>query len=161
MSMDREDFESDEAWKNYLDQQMTRKFSAADFANARFAEHEEGRLATRDSGDPVYVWRAPGLGFVTDRRMVDTGWVPVPTKPTITESEYARSLAGMNEDYAAGYIDAVNALGGEVIPDPEPTDEELLAGIIRGIDDWQSITSPELLAKYLNTAGVTPPKEDN
>ena len=41
--------------------------------------------------------------------------------------------------------------------DPEPTDEELLAGIIRGIDDWQSITSPELLAKYLNTAGVTPP----
>ena len=44
--------------------------------------------------------------------------------------------------------------------DPEPTDEELLAGIIRGIDDWQSITSPELLAKYLNTAGVTPPKED-
>ena len=44
--------------------------------------------------------------------------------------------------------------------DPEPTDEELLAGIIRNIDDWQSITSPELLAKYLNTAGVTPPKED-
>ena len=39
----------------------------------------------------------------------------------------------------------------------EPTDEELLAGIIRNIDDWQSITSPELLAKYLNTAGVTPP----
>ena len=45
---------------------------------------------------------------------------------------------------------------------PEPTDEELLAGIIRGIDDWQSITSPELLAKYLNTAGVTAPNvEDN
>lgn len=41
--------------------------------------------------------------------------------------------------------------------DPEPTDEELIAGIIRNIDDWQSITSPELLAKYLNTAGVTPP----
>ena len=41
--------------------------------------------------------------------------------------------------------------------DPEPTDEELLAGIIRNIDDWQSITSPELLAKYLNAAGVTPP----
>ena len=41
--------------------------------------------------------------------------------------------------------------------DPEPTDEELLAGIIRNIDDWQSITSPELLAKYLNTAGVTAP----
>ena len=44
--------------------------------------------------------------------------------------------------------------------DPEPTDEELLAGIIRNIDDWTSITSPELLAKYLNTAGVTPPKEN-
>ena len=44
---------------------------------------------------------------------------------------------------------------------PEPTDEELLAGIIRNIDDWQSITSPELLAKYLNTAGVTVDEENN
>ena len=35
-------------------------------------------------------------------------------------------------------------------------------GIIRNIDDWQSITSPELLAKYLNAAGVTPPNvKDN
>src|SRR5699024_1375163 len=68
--------------------EMTKRYTAADFANARFAEHEaSGDLATRDSGDSVYVWRAPGLGFATDRRMVDAGWVPVPTKPTITRSD--------------------------------------------------------------------------
>ena len=57
--------------------------------------------------------------------------------------------------------EAARSLDIEVIPDPEPTDEELLAGIIRNIDDWQSITSPELLAKYLNTAGVTVNEEDD
>ena len=81
-------------------------------------------------------------------------------KPTITQSlfdDIAESL--MNGHLALE--DFMDELGVEIIPDPEPTDEELLAGIIRNIDDWQSITSPELLAKYLNTAGVTAPKEDN
>ena len=82
------------------------------------------------------------------------------TKPTITESRYRFMVEGMGFDFKAGFNDALGEFGIEVIPDPEPTDEELLAGIIRNIDDWQSITSPELLAKYLNTAGVTPPKED-
>ena len=83
-------------------------------------------------------------------------------KPTITESQYKLALdEDRDPQYVYGFADAMHLFGGEVIPDPEPTDEELLAGIIRNIDDWQSITSPELLAKYLNTAGVTPPKEDN
>ena len=138
------------------------KYTAADFANARFAEHEaSGDLATRDSGDSVYVWRAPGLGFATDRRMVDAGWVPVPTKPTITRSDAEDAYwHAADTDGIGHYLEFLECLGVKIIPDPEPTDEELLAGIIRNIDDWQSITSPELLAKYLNTAGVTPPKKD-
>ena len=145
-----------------MGKEMTRTYSAADFANARFAEHEDGRTAMKPSGHTGW-----DVKFLDGRRsvrgnyhMASFGWVPVPTKPQMTESEYERVLAGVNEDYATGYIDAVNTFGIEVIPDPEPTNTELLAGIIRGIDDWQSITSPELLAKYLNTAGVTPPKED-
>ena len=58
MSMDREDFESDEAWKNYLDQQMTQKFSAADFANAKFAEHEDGRIAARLETEEARPWES-------------------------------------------------------------------------------------------------------
>ena len=139
---------------------MTKRYTAADFANARFAEHPDGRLATRDSGSLSNPWRATGDGFASDASMSTFGWVPVPTKPTITESRYRFMVEGMGFDFKAGFNDALGEFGVEVIPDPEPTNTELLAGIIRGIDDWQSITSPELLAKYLNTAGVTPPKEN-
>ena len=159
MSMDREDFESDEAWKNYLDQQMTQKFSAADFANARFAKHPrpesvDAQFAARMNTNSHHPWLLDGVPGNTDAAMARDGWVPVPTKPTITAREL-RNVNGVG--YVSGFIDGFLRSGGEIIPDQEPTDEELLAGIIRGIDDWQSITSPELLAKYLNTAGVTPP----
>ena len=132
------------------------KYTAADFANARFAEHENGQLATRDTGDPDYPWGTTS-DALHDRDMARHGWVPVPTKPTITRSEMREKCGGRPLGYAKGFITGFEKAGGEIIPDPEPTDEELLAGIIRNIDDWQSITSPELLAKYLNTAGVTPP----
>ena len=143
---------------------MTRKFSPDDFANAKFAEHENGRTAMKSSG--CTRWDVKFLeGHVSTRDdfyMASFGWVPVPTKPTITESEYRLALDETRDpQYVYGFTNAMRLFGGEVIPDPEPTDEELLAGIIRNIDDWQSITSPELLAKYLNTAGVTPPKENN
>ena len=85
-----------------------------------------------------------------------SGWTA--PQPEVDEREFIKALEG----YAEGLISHVNVAdtAGVVLIESEPTNEERLAGIIRGIDDWQSITSPELLAKYLNTAGVTPPKED-
>ena len=140
---------------------MTRRYTAADFENAKFAEHEDGFIAARLNYDPSYPW-VHSLDEFTDADMSRQGWVPVSTKPVLTESEVKKMVGNYEvDDFAAGFAGGVRYAGGEVIPDPEPTDEELLAGIIRNIDDWQSITSPELLAKYLNTAGVTPPKEDN
>ena len=137
------------------------KYTAADFANARFAEHPNGLLATRSDPDDIHKpWADGGGDWFSDQAMVDDGWVPVPTKPTITESDYRSLTRYGNHHYRAGFNDALTEFGIEMVDDPEPTDEELLAGIIRGIDDWQSITSPELLAKYLNTAGVTAPKEN-
>ena len=135
------------------------KYTAADFANARFAEHPDGRVAARFGYPSTRPWESSNSSH-SDSTMAERGWVPVSTKPTITESRYRFMVEGMGFDFKAGFNDALGEFGVEVIPDPEPTDEELLAGIIRGIDDWQSITSPELLAKYLNTAGVTAPKED-
>ena len=139
------------------------KYTAADFANARFAEHPDGRVASRANPvSSVAPWLLISEGGYIEWRDDDDmrafGWVPVPTKPQITESQYKLALdEDRDPQYVYGFTDAMHLFGGEVIPDPEPTDEELLAGIIRNIDDWQSITSPELLAKYLNTAGVTPP----
>ena len=138
------------------------KYTADDFANAKFAEHPnpdnyEGTWAVRAGYEP-HAWLLDGVPGNTDEAMARTGWVPVPTKPTITESQYKLALDETRDpQYVYGFTNAMRLFGAEVVPDPEPTDEELLAGIIRGIDDWQSITSPELLAKYLNTAGVTPP----
>ena len=138
---------------------MTKRYTAADFANAKFAEHRDGRTAMKSSGHTR--WDVKFLdGHISDRgnyHMASFGWVPVPTKPTITDSEVGEIAEEESDDWLLGFISGFEKAGGEVVPDPEPTDEELLAGIIRGIDDWQSITSPELLAKYLNTAGVTPP----
>ena len=139
------------------------KYTAADFANARFAEHPNGLLATRSDPDDIHKpWADGGGDWFSDQAMVDDGWVPVPTKPTITEliaafNELSKDLKNRATILACD----LERAGIAIIHDPEPTDEELLAGIIRNIDDWQSITSPELLAKYLNTAGVTPPKENN
>ena len=145
------------------------KYTADDFANAKFAEHESGQAValrwTQDYGsdpDDYWVYERPlNNRFskeATHQEMADMGgWVPVPTKPTITSRVVKAETANMNPGDKAIFSLALYVAGVEVIPDPEPTDEELLAGIIRGIDDWQSITSPELLAKYLNTAGVTPP----
>ena len=153
---------------------MTKRYTAADFANARFAEHEDGRAIavrwTHDYGsepDDYWVYERPlNNRFskeATHQEMADMGgWVPVPTKPTLTESSIKKMVGDYAVDeFAAGFAGGFRYAGGEIIPDPEPTDEELLAGIIRNIDDWQSITSPELLAKYLNTAGVTVNKENN
>ena len=140
------------------------KYTAADFANAKFAEHPDGRRAVRTS-TPVAPWIMEMLNgpahCAKDSEMALDGWVPVPTKPTITSSQYRLALDETRDpQYVYGFTNAMRLFGAEVVPDPEPTDEELLAGIIRNIDDWQSITSPELLAKYLNTAGVTVDKEN-
>ena len=153
---------------------MTKRYTAADFENAKFAEHESGQAVairwTQDyAREPDGFWtyeRPLNNKFskeATHQEMADMdGWVPVPTKHTITRSRYQILMRYENAHYQGGFNDALTEFGIEMVDDPEPTDEELLAGIIRGIDDWQSITSPELLAKYLNTAGVTPPNvKDN
>ena len=147
---------------------MTRKYTAADFANAQFAEHPDGRWAVRTS-TPVNPWIMemrtwPGH-CAKDSEMARDGWVPVIPARTIhdrdVEALCTDTASYERDDYLDGFLQGFQQAGGVILDDPEPTDEELLAGIIRNIDDWQSITSPELLAKYLNTAGVTVNKENN
>ena len=146
---------------------MTKRYTAADFANAKFAEHPSGSKAVR-SGYPLPPWLidSSGAPFVwqEDQEMADEGWVPVIPARTIhdrdVEALCTDKASYERDDYLDGFIRGFQQAGGTILDDPEPTDEELLAGIIRNIDDWQSITSPELLAKYLNTAGVTVNKEN-
>ena len=136
------------------------KYTAADFANARFAEHPDGRIAARLQTEEARPWESV-RDFHTDEGMAADGWVPVIPARTIHDSDVEAlctdTASYERDDYLDGFMRGFQQAGGIILDDPEPTDEQLLAGIIRNIDDWQSITSPELLAKYLNTAGVTPP----
>ena len=136
------------------------KYTAADFENAKFAEHEDGGLATR-TGEGYYTWEVGGVPLATDKIMARKGWVPVATKPTITESDYRSLTRYGNIHYQNGFNDALREFGIEVVDDPEPTNTELLEQLIResgltisnnGIEGYAAE-----LAASLNEDGVTAP----
>ena len=89
------------------------KYTADDFANARFAEHPDGRIAARLETEEARPWESV-RDFDTDEGMAGDGWVPVPTKPTITESRYRFMVEGMGFDFKAGFNDALGEFGVEI-----------------------------------------------
>ena len=139
---------------------MTREYTAADFANAQFAEHADCGLATRSGGD-YCPWVVGGKSFSTDEHMARYGWVPVPSKPTITESRVSKELAYETEDFKAGFHYALAILEAEIIPAPEPTNTDNLTELMKEIDQAIGLgVTPRTVAKYLNDNGVTAPKEN-
>lgn len=113
---------------------MTRTYTAADFANARFAEHPDGRLAVRDSGSQTFPWRTNGDGFVSDGKMPDFGWVPVFPARTIHDRDVEAlcidTASYERDDYLDGFIRGFQKAGGVILDDPEPTNAEKLADIL-------------------------------
>ena len=149
---------------------MTKRYTAADFANAKFAEHESGQAVairwTQDyAREPDGFWtyeRPLNNKFskeATHQEMADMdGWVPVPTKPTITESQYRLSWSEARDpQYVYGFIAAMRLFGGEVIPDPEPTSKEKWVTFLRKVNP-DSIMIDDY-AEAIVAAGVTPPED--
>ena len=142
------------------------KHTAGDFANAKFAEHPnpdnyEGTWAVRAGYEP-HAWLLDGVPGNTDEAMASDGWVPVPTKPTITESQYKLALdEGRDPQYVYGFADAMHLFGGEVIPDPEPTNTDKLEQLIResgfGITYAGEHVDAREFAEHLNDDNVTAP----
>ena len=144
---------------------MTRRYTAADFANARFAEHPDGRIAARLETEEARPWESV-RDFDTDEGMAADGWVPVPTKPTITEGQYKLALDEERDpQYVYGFTDAMRLFGGEVIPDPEPTNtdklEELIISAPGNFEGVETVlkrpANVRAWAEYLNDHGVTAP----
>lgn len=148
---------------------MTRKYTAADFENARFAEHESGRAIairwTHDYGsepDDYWVYERPlNNRFsleATHQEMADMdGWVPVFPARTIhdrdVEALCTDTASYERDDYLDGFIRGFQQAGGTILDDPEPTNTERLTDLlkkapIQSIDAW---------AEYLNDHGVTAP----
>ena len=111
-----------------MGKEMTRTYSAADFANAKFAElGRYGLRAHKSAGDSY--WQRDGIKRATNEEMAAAGWAPVPTKPTITETEYSDYV----DDLGLGELTLEEILadfGIEVIPDPEPTNTDRLEKLI-------------------------------
>ena len=96
---------------------MTKRYTAADFANAQFAKHANGNFAARLNYDANYPWSHSHDEF-KDEDMARFGWVPVPTKPTITDSEVGEIAEEESDDWLLGFISGFEKAGGEVVPDP-------------------------------------------
>lgn len=111
---------------------MTEKtYTAADFAVAEFAKHPDGSLAVRMHPDYPMPWRVVAgsqpIWFAGDYDMAEEGWVPVPSsleKPTITESRRDDLIRGLSLPQRAAFHEGMWAVGGTVVPDPEPTNTE-------------------------------------
>ena len=137
---------------------MTHKYTAADFVNARFAEHPDGRTAARFGYPSTRPWESSNSSH-SDSTMAERGWVPVPTKPTITRSEVRNQIKTQGDEWANGYYTALTDFGGGVIEDPEPTNTDRLKTVLR--EAWDGHQSMNDVAEWLDKNGVTAPKENN
>ena len=150
------------------------KYTADDFANAKFAEHPDGRIAVRFNIYPDFPWtfnKGADTDEYRDVGMAHAGWVPVPTKPQITESQYKLALdEDRHPQYVYGFTAAMHLFGGEVIPDPEPTNTDRLEElIISARVDFEGVetvlkrpANARAWAEYLDEQGVTAPNvKDN
>ena len=146
------------------------KYTAADFANARFAElGKYGIRAHKSAGDSY--WQRDGIKRATNEEMADAGWVPVPTKPQITESRFMELVEVCSfADGQASYREFCRLAGIEIAPDPEPTNtdrlEKLIISAPGNFEGVEAIlkrpANVRAWAEYLNEHGVTAPNvKDN
>ena len=137
------------------------KYTAADFANAQFAKHPDGRTARRIEAErgTVFAWsmehKDGDEDYCADEHLVDHGWVPVHTKPTITEliaafNELSKDLKNRTTILAC----ELERAGIANVPDPEPTNTDRLEQLIKDYDECDSYIS---LPEFLDQFGVTAP----
>ena len=137
------------------------KYTAADFANAKFAEHPDGRTARRIESErgTVFAWSVERAGgeedYCGDEYLAAHCWVPVPTKQQLTERDYADYV----DDLGLGELTLEEILadfGIEITPDPELTNAERLTEMYK---DWSCLANPEseTFPEYLDRHGATAP----
>ena len=138
------------------------KYTAKDFENARFAESDRtGNYFIKNPyGDWIDQYGNPGVLLHV---MIDCGARPVPTKPTLTDSEVGELVPiELPEEYLTGFIDGFERAGGTIIPDPEPTNTERLEALQRSWVAGHPVSGGKSLIEYLNDHGVIAPNvKDN
>ena len=123
---------------------MTKRYTAADFANARFAEHPDGRLAHRINHPDGWTWAIEGTSGLRDRvndyHMASFGWVPVIPARTIhdrdVEALCADTASYERDDYLDGFIRGFQKAGGIIL---EETTRERVARLVNEAVDGRGI----------------------
>ena len=121
---------------------MTRTYTAADFANARFAEHPAGGRGHRIGPNE---WRLGDSTFrFSTEEMIGDGWVPVTPAATITDSDVENLCDPHlynNDAYLDGFIQGFQAAGGTILDDPEPTEAQKIEQLLWQISsEYSSVT---------------------
>ena len=130
---------------------MTKRYTAADFANAKFAEHPDGRIAARLQTEEARPWESV-RDFHTDEGMAADGWVPVPTKHTITDSEIGAIADHKTDDWLDGFMAGYEKAGGTIL---EETTRERVARLVNEIVDGHGIVPVgEKVADRLISVGL-------
>lgn len=127
-----------------------KKHTAEDFENARFAEHEDGRLAVRNCLHPVLPWECNDT-YHNDGYMAANGWSPVPAKSIVTESEFYDAW-----NSRLSYLETLTEVFGiTVVPDPEPTNAEKLE---RLYSNWSQSDLNPPFGEWADSVGVKAPE---
>src|SRR5699024_1054425 len=120
------------------------KYTAKDFANARFAEHgKEDDPAFRSPNGGKLPWKCACGGAWSDEAMADMDWVPVTPARTITDSEVENLCGDMfdNDTYLMGFIDGFESAGGTIADDPAPTEAQKIEQLLWQINsEYSSVT---------------------
>ena len=121
---------------------MTKRYTAADFANALFAEHPAGGRGHRTDFNK---WRLSDSTMThTSSSLVLDGWIPVTPAATIADSDVENLCDPHlynNDAYLDGFIQGFQAAGGTILDDPEPTEAQKIEQLLWQISsEYSSVT---------------------
>ena len=132
---------------------MGKKYTAEDFANARFAEHPAGGRGHRIGPNE---WRLGDSTFrFSTEEMIGDGWVPVTPAATITDSDVENLCDPYlynNDAYLDGFIQGFQAAGGTILDDP--TNLDRLKQLHEAWIEDHGAMSNMSLVEYLDQHGV-------
>ena len=113
------------------------KYTAADFANAKFAEHPNGGTArTFPQTTAGARWSYGGAFVLSDEQMADEGWVPVIPARTITDPEMGAIADNTSDDWLDGFMAGYEKAGGTIL---EETTRERVARLVNEAVDGRGI----------------------
>ena len=98
------------------------------------------------------------LGIECALRWLDDHPDQVPG-PTITESERRKRIGMEDQNFIRGFGAGLHVAGCTVVPEPEPTNADILADFVRQLS--RTVMSAEECGKWLDEHGVKAPGGNN